>query len=61
MEIICLGTSSQKPSPTRNVNSTLLRLRNGHIAVFDCGEGTQHQFLRYGIPIANIEYIFIMY
>ena len=59
MEVITLGTCSQKPSPTRNVSCNIIKLRNNKYIVIDCGEGTQHQFLKFKKKISNIELILI--
>jgi ribonuclease Z len=46
MELIFLGTGSQKPSKTRNVSSIALRFKsNNEYFLIDCGEGTQRQIL----------------
>lgn len=57
MRIIFLGTCAMRPSNTRNVTSIALQLQ-GETWIFDCGEGTQHQCLRYGLPY-NVSNVFI--
>jgi ribonuclease Z len=42
-----LGTSAAAPTVTRNVTSLALK-REGDLLLFDCGEGTQRQMMRYG-------------
>lgn len=60
MEITFLGTSSGVPTRSRNVSSVALRLtQRGELWLFDCGEGTQHQFLRSDLKISQIRRIFI--
>lgn len=60
MEITFLGTSSGVPTKSRNVSSVALRLpQRAEIWLFDCGEGTQHQFLRSDLKISQIKRIFI--
>ena len=60
MEITFLGTSSGVPTRSRNVSSVALRLtQRGEIWLFDCGEGTQHQFLRSEFKASQIRRIFI--
>jgi len=44
--IVFLGTSSATPTKARNVSSYALRLDDGRIILIDCGEGTQHQFVK---------------
>ncbi|HEY7407229.1 MAG TPA: ribonuclease Z [Gemmatimonadaceae bacterium] len=43
-----LGTSAARPTVERNVSSLAL-IREGETMLFDCGEGTQRQMMRYGI------------
>jgi ribonuclease Z len=42
-----LGTSAAQPTAGRNLTSVALR-RAGELALFDCGEGTQRQMIRFG-------------
>ena len=51
-----LGTSAARPTVERNVASVAL-LREGEAFLFDCGEGTQRQMMRYGITF-NLDDIF---
>lgn len=60
MEITFLGTSSGVPTRSRNVSSVALRLpQRAEVWLFDCGEATQHQFLRSDLKISQIKRIFI--
>ncbi|MEM9219426.1 MAG: ribonuclease Z [Cyanobacteria bacterium P01_F01_bin.150] len=60
MQITFLGTSSGVPTRSRNVSSVALRLpQRSEIWLFDCGEGTQHQFMRSDLRISQIRRIFI--
>ena len=59
MRLIFLGTSSGKPSKDRNVSCIALETFDSKIYLFDCGEGTQHQFLKSRLRITHIEAIFI--
>ena len=60
MEITFFGTSSGVPTRVRNVSSVALRLtQRAEIWLFDCGEGTQHQFLRSDLKISQIKRIFV--
>jgi ribonuclease Z len=47
MRITFLGTAAARPSVARNVTSLVLQ-REGELLMFDCGEGTQRQMMRYG-------------
>src|SRR5581483_7593330 len=51
MSIRLLGTSASRPTVERNVSSIALH-RDGETLMFDCGEGTQRQMMRYGITFA---------
>lgn len=57
-EITILGSSSATPIFNRNPTSQLLNINDKYFLV-DCGEGTQHQLLRYGIKSQRIDDIFI--
>ncbi|MBC7893816.1 MAG: ribonuclease Z [Cytophagaceae bacterium] len=46
-----LGTSASRPTVERSVPSLAL-IREGETLLFDCGEGTQRQMMRYGISFA---------
>jgi ribonuclease Z len=46
-----LGTSASRPTVERNVASIAL-VREGETLLFDCGEGTQRQMMRYGVSFA---------
>ncbi len=46
-----LGTSASRPTVERNVASLALN-REGETLMFDCGEGTQRQMMRYGISFS---------
>ncbi len=46
-----LGTSASRPTVERNVSSAVL-VREGQTIMFDCGEGTQRQMMRYGVSFA---------
>ena len=60
MEITFLGTSSGVPTRSRNVSSIALRLpQRAEVWLFDCGEGTQHQFLRSDVKVSQLTRIFI--
>ena len=51
-----LGTSASRPTVERNVAS-LAVVREGETLLFDCGEGTQRQMMRYGVSF-SLEDIF---
>ncbi len=51
-----LGTSASRPTVERGVASIALA-REGETLLFDCGEGTQRQMMRYGVSF-SVEDIF---
>lgn len=60
MQITFLGTSSGVPTRARNVSSIALRLpQRAELWLFDCGEGTQHQFLRSELKVSQLSRIFV--
>ena len=60
MQVTFLGTSSGVPTRGRNVSAVALRLpQRAELWLFDCGEGTQHQFLRSELRVSQISRIFI--
>ena len=52
-----LGTSASRPTVERNVTSVAM-IREGETLLFDCGEGTQRQMMRYGISFALADIFF---
>jgi ribonuclease Z len=52
-----LGTSAARPTVERNVSSIAL-VREGETLLFDCGEGTQRQMMRYGVGFTTGEMFF---
>ena len=60
MQVTFLGTSSGIPTRNRNVSAMALRLpQRSELWLFDCGEGTQHQFLRSDLRLSQLKKIFI--
>ena len=51
LSIRLLGTSASRPTVERNVSSLAIH-REGETLMFDCGEGTHRQMMRYGISFA---------
>jgi ribonuclease Z len=52
-----LGTSASRPTVERNVAS-LAMVREGETLLFDCGEGTQRQMMRYGVSFGLSDIFF---
>ena len=60
MQVTFLGTSSGIPTRARNVSAVALRLpQRAELWLFDCGEATQHQFLRSELRVSQLRRIFI--
>ena len=60
MQVTFLGTSSGVPTRGRNVSAVALRLpQRSELWLFDCGEATQHQFLRSELRVSQLRRIFI--
>ena len=57
MQVTFLGTSAAVPTVDRNVSALMLQ-REGELLLFDCGEGTQRQMMRYTAGFA-VEDVFI--
>jgi ribonuclease Z len=60
LSITLLGTGAACPSVERNV-AALPLAREGETILFDCGEGTQRQMMRYGTSFAFREIFFTHY
>lgn len=58
MRVMPLGTSSARPTIERNVSSAVLESSAGLILI-DCGEGTQHRLLEYGVSAYRLQAILI--
>lgn len=48
LRVTFLGTSSARPTVARNTSSLAVQ-REGDLFLFDCGEGTQRQMMRYAV------------
>ena len=55
-----LGTSASRPTVERGVSSIAV-VREGETLLFDCGEGTQRQMMRYGVSFALEDIFFSHY
>ena len=47
IRVVFLGTAASRPTVARNVSAVAVH-RLGETLLFDCGEGTQRQMMRYG-------------
>ncbi len=48
LRVVFLGTSSARPTVARNTSALIVQ-REGELYLFDCGEGTQRQMMRFGV------------
>ncbi len=53
-----LGTSCGVPTPERGLPAVAVR-RQREIILFDCGEGTQRQMIRFGLSFMRVSKIFV--
>ena len=57
LSVRLLGTSASRPTVERNVASLAI-VREGETLLFDCGEGTQRQMMRYGVSFGLADIFF---
>ena len=57
LSVRLLGTSASRPTVERNVASLAVH-REGETLMFDCGEGTQRQMMRWGVSFALADIFF---
>ncbi len=60
LTVTFLGTGAACPTVDRNVSSLAIH-REGEMLLFDCGEGTQRQMMRYGAGFTFREVFFTHY
>lgn len=58
IKVVMLGTAGSSPTKTRGMPAVAL-VYDGNVFLFDCGEATQMQMLRYGINASKLRAIFI--
>jgi ribonuclease Z len=56
LKLLFLGTSAARPTVERSV-AALAMVREGETLLFECGEGTQRQMMRYGVSF-NLSDVF---
>ena len=57
LRVTFLGTSGAIPTTQRNTSSVFVN-REGDYLLFDCGEGTQRQMMRYGTGF-GVDHLFV--
>jgi ribonuclease Z len=60
LSVTFLGTAASIPTIDRNVAALAVQ-REGEMLLFDCGEGTQRQMMRYGVGFSFREIFFTHY
>ena len=60
LTVTFLGTGAATPTIDRNVAALAVQ-REGETILFDCGEGTQRQMMRYGVGFSFTEIFFTHY
>ncbi|MFH1285208.1 MAG: ribonuclease Z [Candidatus Micrarchaeota archaeon] len=58
IRVVILGSGASIPTVERNLSAVALRFA-GDVYLFDCGEGTQRQMMRYKISYARVKCIFL--
>ena len=57
LTVTFLGTSAARPTVERGVSGLAVQ-REGEMLLFECGEGTQRQMMRYGVGFTFAEVFF---
>ncbi|HEX7024055.1 MAG TPA: ribonuclease Z [Gemmatimonadales bacterium] len=60
LSLTFLGTGAATPTVDRNVSALAVH-REGEMLLFDCGEGTQRQMMRYGVGFSFRDIFFTHY
>ncbi|MDD5317120.1 MAG: ribonuclease Z [Candidatus ainarchaeum sp.] len=58
LKAVILGSGAAIPTKERGLSSVGLRFA-GRVYLFDCGEGTQRQMMRFGMSFAKVDSIFV--
>src|SRR2546428_11939103 len=58
MQVVFLGTSGSWPTPERNVSAVAIK-RGPEVILFDCGEGTQRQFMLSKLSFMQVSRVFV--
>lgn len=58
VNLVFLGTGGAVPSADRNLSSTAIQY-GSEVILFDCGEGTQRQFMMSSLSFMKVERVFI--
>ncbi|MFH1447478.1 MAG: ribonuclease Z [Candidatus Micrarchaeota archaeon] len=58
IRIVVLGSGGSLPSVERGTSSVAVKY-SGDVYLFDCGEGTQRQMMKFGMSYAKVKAVFI--
>ncbi|MFH0817456.1 MAG: ribonuclease Z [Candidatus Micrarchaeota archaeon] len=58
IRVVVLGSGGSLPSVERGTSAVAIR-HSGSIYLFDCGEGTQRQMMKFGVSYAKVKAIFV--
>ncbi len=58
IRLVVLGSGGSLPSVDRGTSSVALKY-SGDVYLFDCGEGTQRQMMKFGVSYAKVKAIFL--
>ena len=58
LSITFLGTAGSIPTPERNTSAIAVKY-DGKLFLFDCGEGTQRQMMKYKVGYGSLDAIFL--
>ncbi|MHA1462130.1 MAG: ribonuclease Z [Candidatus Heimdallarchaeota archaeon] len=59
IRIVFLGTSASVPQKNRFLSGLAMQREKGEVLLFDCGEGTQYQIMKYKVNFQKITKIFL--
>lgn len=59
IRLVFLGTSAAVPQKNRFLSSIAMQRENGEVFLFDCGEGTQYQIMKFNVNYQKISRIFL--
>lgn len=58
IRVVVLGSSAAMPSPERNLPGIAIRYK-GDVYLFDCGEGSQRQMMKFKVGYGSVKGIFV--
>ncbi len=58
IRVVVIGSGGSVPSVERGTSAVAIK-HDGSIYLFDCGEGTQRQMMRFGVSYAKVKAVFL--